>query len=154
TNNPSIVGAVVGLNATVAGLPLAVPTGTVTFLDGTQSLGTADLRSGSASLLTTGLAVGTHVITAVYNGDTSYNGSTSVILRQVVNAAAPLTISGQKFDDRNGNGIHDPDEPGLDGWTIQLVNAADGSVVATQTTHNVDLNHDGQIDPQTEQGIY
>jgi len=30
-------------------------------------------------------------------------------------------IHGQKFDDLNANGVRDPGEPGLDGWTIQLI---------------------------------
>ena len=32
----------------------------------------------------------------------------------------PLLISGNKFDDRNGNGEKDPDEAGLSGWKIML----------------------------------
>ena len=42
----------------------------------------------------------------------------------------PITISGQKFNDLNGNGVKDPGEPGLAGWTIFL-----------------DLNNNGQPDP-------
>lgn len=30
------------------------------------------------------------------------------------------SIAGQKFEDSNGNGIHDAGEPGLQGWTINL----------------------------------
>ena len=32
----------------------------------------------------------------------------------------PLSISGSKFEDRNGNGEKDPDEAGLSGWKIML----------------------------------
>jgi len=32
----------------------------------------------------------------------------------------PLSISGFKFEDCNGNGVRDPNEPGLDNWTIRL----------------------------------
>src|SRR5207244_754045 len=35
-------------------------------------------------------------------------------------------IAGQKFQDSNGNGMHDPGEPGLAGWTIVL-DAAGGT---------------------------
>jgi protocatechuate 3,4-dioxygenase beta subunit len=45
-----------------------------------------------------------------------------------------ITIAGQKFNDRNGNGSLDAGEPGLAGWTIQLDNGANGSVDATTTT--------------------
>jgi protocatechuate 3,4-dioxygenase beta subunit len=30
----------------------------------------------------------------------------------------PITLSGQVFDDVNGNGVKDPGEPGLAGWTV------------------------------------
>ncbi|MEE8450566.1 MAG: beta-propeller fold lactonase family protein [Thermoguttaceae bacterium] len=63
-------------------------------------------------------------------------------------------IHGQKWHDVNGNGVRDADEPGLDGWTIELVNRSDGSVVATTVTAGVDLNEDGNIDPETEAGLY
>jgi Tol biopolymer transport system component len=63
-------------------------------------------------------------------------------------------ISGQKFADLNGNGVHDPGEPGLNGVTIELVDPQSGQVVATTQTHDVDLNGDGTIDPQTERGLY
>ncbi|MEN3002574.1 MAG: HYR domain-containing protein, partial [Armatimonadota bacterium] len=40
-------------------------------------------------------------------------------------------ICGIKFEDRNGNGAQDPGEPGLPGWTFELVRPADGAVIAT-----------------------
>src|SRR5262249_32952966 len=64
------------------------------------------------------------------------------------------TLGGQKFDDRNGNGVRDPGEPALNGWTIELVDPATGAVVATQVTRDIDLNIDGVIDPETERGRY
>ena len=45
-----------------------------------------------------------------------------------------LSISGQKFNDLDGDGIKDLGEMGLLGWTIQLDAGADGSVDATTTT--------------------
>ncbi len=63
------------------------------------------------------------------------------------------SIRGQKFDDRDADGVHDPGEPGLNGWTIQLVNAA-GQVVQSTTTMDMDRNHDGSINPETERGLY
>lgn len=63
-------------------------------------------------------------------------------------------ISGQKFHDRNGNGLRDPNEPGLNGWTIEVVDPATGLVVATVLTADIDVNNDGTIDPQTEQGRF
>ena len=46
----------------------------------------------------------------------------------------PVTISGQAFDDLDGDGVKDPGEPGLDGVTIQLDTGANGSVDATATS--------------------
>jgi RHS repeat-associated protein len=52
------------------------------------------------------------------------------------------------------NGNPEPfSEPGLDGFTVQLINAA-GQVVDSQVTHSIDLNGDGRIDPITEVGLY
>jgi hypothetical protein len=57
--------------ATVAGA--SVPSGTVTFFDGATSLATIPLDgSGKVTLTTTGLAVGSHSITATYGGDANF----------------------------------------------------------------------------------
>lgn len=45
-----------------------------------------------------------------------------------------ISLNGQVFDDRNGNGIKDPGEPGLAGVQIQLDRNADGSIDAATTT--------------------
>src|SRR3989441_1693970 len=90
-NNPSTFGAGVTFTATVAGS--GVPTGAVTFMDGTTTLGSALLNvSGQATLTTSVLAAGTHSITAVYGADSTFNGSTSPALSQVVNPAV-LTVT-------------------------------------------------------------
>ena len=65
-----------------------VATGTVTFLDGTTSLGTAQLNaSGVATFSSTSLAVGTHSITASYGGDSKDAGSASTAVSVTVIAA-------------------------------------------------------------------
>jgi hypothetical protein len=63
------------------------PSGTVQFKIGGTNFGSpVALSSGSAtSSATTTLSVGSHTITAVYNGDTNFNGSISAGLTQVVN---------------------------------------------------------------------
>jgi uncharacterized repeat protein (TIGR01451 family) len=65
----------------------------------------------------------------------------------------PGAIHGQKFEDLNLNGIHDTGEAGLNGWTIQLVDA-EGHVAQSTITMDQDLNLDGSINPQTERGLY
>lgn len=62
------------LTATVS--PLAA-TGTVTFRDGTRSLGTVSVSSGKAVLRAPILARGWHGLTARYNGSGKYNPATS-----------------------------------------------------------------------------
>ena len=42
------------------------------------TLGTGTLSGGVATFSTSSLAIGSHTITAVYGGDTNFNGSTSV----------------------------------------------------------------------------
>lgn len=88
SNNPSIVGVGVTFRATVsASLPGAgVPTGTVTFKDGTDTLGAATLdTAGQASLTVTSFAVGAHSISASYGADTNFAASTSASLPHTVN---------------------------------------------------------------------
>ena len=63
--------------------------GTVTFKDGSTTLGSTAVSGNAASLTTSSLAIGTHSITAVYSGDTNFLGSTSPVLTQVV--VYPLT---------------------------------------------------------------
>jgi hypothetical protein len=84
--NPSLVGQSVTFTATVNGGG-PTPTGTVTFMDGAATLGSAALVGGIATFSTSSLAVGTHAITAAYGGDVNYGAGTSPVLSQVVNAA-------------------------------------------------------------------
>jgi hypothetical protein len=65
-----------------------VPTGTVTFLDGSTVLGTGAVDgSGNATFQTTALTAGQHNTTATYSGDTLYLSSSSQIL--VINVTTP-----------------------------------------------------------------
>jgi hypothetical protein len=61
-----------------------VPTGSVTFTDGTTKLGTVTLSGGTASYSTAKLTTSAHSITATYNGTGSFVSSSS-ILTQTVN---------------------------------------------------------------------
>lgn len=87
--NPANLGASVTLTANVTpGSGTGVPTGTVTFNDGSTALGTVSLdNTGKASYSTSSLAAGAHSITAVYSGDPDYTGSTSTVLSLTVNAS-------------------------------------------------------------------
>lgn len=86
--NPSTSGQNVTFTATVSSSTAGTISGDVTFKDGTTTLGTTTISGGAATFSTSGLAMGTHSITATYAGDTSYAGSTSAALNQVVNQPA------------------------------------------------------------------
>jgi phospholipase/lecithinase/hemolysin len=97
------LGASVTLIASVTGSS-GTPVGTVTFFDGTTSLGSS-LVSGSTTVATavfttSSLTAGTHSITAQFSGVNGYGSSTSAAFSEVVTApaissafAAPLTLA-------------------------------------------------------------
>jgi hypothetical protein len=90
--NPATFGSVVTFTATVApSVSGASATGSVTFFDGSTSLGTATVSSNSAQLNVSSVAVGSHSVTAKYGGDGNFNGSTSATLTEIVNAAPTTT---------------------------------------------------------------
>ena len=88
--NPSNSGETVTLTATVS--PGAA-TGTLTFYDGANSLGTSAVSGGMASLNTSALSVGSHQLTATYNGDANYSTSTSSAVTQTVNSGSSATTT-------------------------------------------------------------
>jgi hypothetical protein len=94
--NPSAAGASVTLNATVAAASpgTGTPTGSVTFFNGTTSLGTGTLLSnGTTSITSSALSVGSNSITASYAGDTNYNSSTSPAVNQTVLPTTTTTVA-------------------------------------------------------------
>jgi hypothetical protein len=92
--NPAVFGRSVKFTATIsAAAPgSGTPTGTVTFLDGATTLGTAKLSSGQASLTENTLAVGGHSITVRYGGNANFKSSTSGTLSQTINKDATTTV--------------------------------------------------------------
>lgn len=89
SKNPTVFGQTVAFTATVSAAT-GTPAGTVTFLDGATSIGTATLDStGAASFTTSSLAVGNHSITASYSGDSNFNANTSPAFMQIVNLDVP-----------------------------------------------------------------
>jgi hypothetical protein len=88
--NPSTYGQPVTLTATVSAAGPA-PTDTVTFKNGSTSLGTGTLVGGVAKITKSTLPSGTLPITASYNGNTASAKSTSPTLTQVVNKATSTT---------------------------------------------------------------
>ena len=112
----------VTLTATVASVisGAGTPTGTVTFLDGTNSLGTATLNSsGVATLAVSSLAIGSNSITAAYSGDTNFAGSTSPAKVVVVGTANEQWLAAVYQLDLN----REISQSDLQGWDQQF---ADG----------------------------
>jgi len=64
------------------------PTGTVSFTDGANVLGSSQLNAGTASFSTSALSAGSHTISATFSGDSNYSGN-SGSLTQLVNKATP-----------------------------------------------------------------
>ena len=89
--NPSNYGDSVSFTATVSSTVAGTQTGTVTFYDGTTSLGSMPLSSGQAVLSTSSLTGGQHSVTATYSGDANFANSTSTAVTQTVNRASTTT---------------------------------------------------------------
>jgi hypothetical protein len=90
--NPSISGQSVTFTATLSGG--SSPTGTVDFKDGVTTIASGVALIGvTAAYSTSTLSVGSHSITAVYNGDSNNTSSTSYTLTQVSSAPAAPALS-------------------------------------------------------------
>jgi hypothetical protein len=91
STNPSTPGEPVTFTAHVTS-SAGTPSGTVVFSDDATPIGTAQpLVSGIASLSTSALSAGAHVITAAYSGDQDFSSSSSSALRQQINGASTTT---------------------------------------------------------------
>jgi hypothetical protein len=109
TNDTAVYGEPVTLKAVLTSVESGGPvaTGEVSFYDGPAvPLGTANIdNTGTATLpLSTPLSVGSHTITAVYNGDPFYTGSSASLTETItkdsttttLGSSANPTVSGQK----------------------------------------------------------
>ena len=90
----TLSGKPVALTVTVSS-PTGIPAGNVIFQDGVANIGQATLNAqGVATLVTSALSVGSHTLTAVYQGNGSYTASTSPpLLETVALAATGLTLA-------------------------------------------------------------
>lgn len=100
--NPSTNGQPVTFTAHVTPASgTGVPTGTVSFMEGSNSLGSAGLVSGTATVIISTLAQGTHNTQADYQGDASFAPSLSETHAQTVSGGGgkvtptvDLTVNG------------------------------------------------------------
>ena len=76
------------------------PSGTVTFISASGTIGSAAINNGTATYTVSNLGVGTYSVTANYSGDANYSPSSStssvVITVSIVNATISATIAPSK----------------------------------------------------------
>ncbi|HEY2158367.1 MAG TPA: Ig-like domain-containing protein, partial [Isosphaeraceae bacterium] len=110
------------------------PSGSVTFYDGTTSLGQATLVNGWATLTTSSLSGGGHAVTAVYTGNPTTAGSRSLAFSEVVTpdtgtttltSSAPQAVYGQPVALTDSISVNAPGTATRTG-TVTLI---DGSAV-------------------------
>jgi Bacterial Ig-like domain (group 3)/Beta-propeller repeat/Planctomycete extracellular len=146
-----------------------VPTGTVAFMDGNTVLGTASLTSsGVATYSTLSLSVGSHTITAVYAGDTTFATNTSAAVSQKVKQAStkttlvsshasspfgqPVTFTATVNPVAPGSGTPTGTVTFMDGstvlGTVTLINGKATFTTSTLTKgkHSITANYTGDID--------
>jgi Bacterial Ig-like domain (group 3)/Galactose oxidase, central domain/Kelch motif len=96
SQNPSNQGQLVTFTAAVTGPAGTSPTGAVVFLDGgSRTLGTAPLSGTIANYSTSALSLGTHSVTAAYQGDDNFGPATSQPVSQMVQGSVtclPATV--------------------------------------------------------------
>ena len=91
----------------------------VTFADGSTTLGTAPLMSGTATFSTSSLAIGDHTITATYMGDANYLGSASNSGAAVaINQATPTNVRVNPVTLTYGMALANSQLSGTATWTV------------------------------------
>ena len=93
--NPSILGQAVTITATVAAPKnsTSLPTGSITFADGKTTIGSAAISLGQGVLMTSGLALGSHTITASYGGDLNFAAVGPVSAPQLVMSGTTIALA-------------------------------------------------------------
>ena len=115
-------GSNITLTATVAS---SSATGTVTFKDGSTTLGTGTLSTGVAIYTVNSITLGSHSYTAVFGGNSTYATSTSsVVPVTAVSAGAVVSLSSQYNITGIGTVGTAPPNGGIDGYSGKAFNSA------------------------------
>jgi hypothetical protein len=151
-----IFGQPAALTATVA--PVApgagTPTGSVTFLDKANTLGTVALSSGTASYSLSSLGAGNHSFSATYSGDGNFGGSKAPTFPlAIVKATATVTLGNLSatFDGtpKSVNATTNPTGLTIDitynGSATAPTNAGSYAVVATINSPNYQGSANGTL---------
>ena len=114
------------------------PTGTVEFFDGSTLLGDGAISNGAATLVTTGLSLGANSITATYEGDSNYVGSTApAITVTVVQSATPPSPSFQIVTSPSGPDLTAVSAVSLtDIWAVGFQDPSSGVVAPLAENFN------------------
>jgi hypothetical protein len=99
------------------------PSGTVTFHDGSTSIGSANVSSGSASLTTSKLSVGHHTVTATYAGTSVFHSSISNSVAVAINSVSQPPSGGVA---RTSTIVSSSAVQAEQGFTIALTAAVQG----------------------------
>ena len=137
--NPSVHGQSVTFTITVTGTTSDGPTGTVQLMDGSTTLKTLTLVSGTANYTTSALAAGAHNITAVYSGATYFHASKSAKLLQDVlqKSRTVLNSSANPSSYKQAVTFTATVTPELSGTPAGTVTFSDGgTVLATRVLSN------------------
>jgi hypothetical protein len=87
----TVFGQTVTLTATVNS-PAGTPAGLITFFDGSTVLGSAPVNAAGQATLPVSLGVGTHALTASFQGSTAFAPSTSAAVSEAVGRAASAVV--------------------------------------------------------------
>jgi hypothetical protein len=148
SGSPSVFGQSVTFTATVTvrSPGSGMPTGTVEFKDGSTVLGPGTINSsGQATYTTSALSVGSHSITAVFEGDPDFTTSTSgAITQRVTKASAGAAVSPSQSSVASGTPVTftasvTPTTPGGSTPTGTVTFYSGSTVLGTAT-----LNSSGQ----------
>ena len=109
---------------------------TVSFSDGSTSLGTGSLSSGVATLIVPALPTGTDSLTAAYGGDTSFTASASNTLPYIVSPIAPtiaFSVPNHTYGDAPFTASATSNSPGAIAYSVVSGPATVSSATVTLT---------------------
>ncbi len=110
SGSPSVIGQPVTFTAHVAALAPGAgnPSGTITFTDGSDVLGTVDVDSSTGeqgSITVSDLAVSTHAITATFSGDGNFNGSNGSVVQVVKRGQSSTVVTSSANPAQSGQSV-------------------------------------------------
>lgn len=126
SNTAPYVGAPVTFTAQVASTTTGIPTGNVILYDGNALLTTVPVSTtGSAAYTLSGVALGSHTITAVYSGDSNFQASTAAATVATVSTVPDFILSPTGTPTQSVN----PGQTATYNFTLQPLNGSFSSAI-------------------------